>query len=89
MFLGIRLHNNLSIYALLSLNKYGDSSHHVSWSSVNPLLCLATSLSSLSSAMAKWIPFPQGREVRVWLPLPIHKMLESQVAKLLPLASFT
>ena len=53
------------------------------------MLCLAVSLLSLSSAMVKQIPFPWGREIHGLLPLPIMKMFESQVAKLLPLASFT
>lgn len=56
---------------------------------VQLLLCLAASLLSLSSAMVRRMPFPRGREIHGLLPLPITKMLESLVAKLLPLASFT
>lgn len=34
-------------------------------------VCLASSLLSLSSAVVRWILFPQGREIHGLLPLPI------------------
>lgn len=53
----------------------------------HPLLCLATSLLCLSSAAMRWITFPWRREIHVLLPLPITKMLESQVASSMAVAT--
>lgn len=68
-------------HAVLSLIKYKDfQSYHL-----QTILstALAASLLFLSSAMVRQTPFPRGRESHGLLPLPITKMLESQVAKLL------
>lgn len=50
------------------LIRHEDFSNHVTQRSFHPLLCLAASLLSRSSAMVRRMPLPRGREIHGLLP---------------------
>lgn len=84
----LKIYFNLFItifnHAVLSLIEYKDfQSHHLEIILPTALFAHRSLISLLSNGEAD-----RGREMHGLLPLPIIQMLESQVAKPLPLASF-